>query len=207
MTRRLPWILLMISLTFNFFFAGGFLHARSEAEQAEEPRGRAEVLAERLGLSEQQKREFLQMRRQTRAEAQRIRARMDSARESLWASMAEGPVEADRIRELTQLEAEQMLALRRVQAQGARRFLQTLSPQQRRQLHHVMRLHRRMGEGAPPGQRGQPQHRPGAPHHREMLRRRFHADGDGRLSPRERQAATRELQRRRDADRPAGPNQ
>ena len=45
MMKRLPWILLGISIIFNFTFATGFIHARSEAIEAQMPATQEQAVA------------------------------------------------------------------------------------------------------------------------------------------------------------------
>lgn len=55
MKTKLPWILLLISVAFNAFFAVGFLEAKSGMSKAHSLEGRAELLAKRLKLDDQQR--------------------------------------------------------------------------------------------------------------------------------------------------------
>jgi len=53
--RHILWILLAGSLAFNGFFALGFIQARNMVQKFQSPQGRAEILAERLKLTPEQK--------------------------------------------------------------------------------------------------------------------------------------------------------
>lgn len=54
MKTRLPWLLVMISVAFNAFFAVGFLQARGHREMARTAEGRARLMAKRLELDDKQ---------------------------------------------------------------------------------------------------------------------------------------------------------
>lgn len=56
--RHILWILLAGSLAFNGFFALGFIQARNMVQKFQSPQGRAEILAERLKLTPEQKKVF-----------------------------------------------------------------------------------------------------------------------------------------------------
>ena len=54
MKSRLPWILVLASLTFNVLFVAGFVGARSDAAKPRNYRDRFKRIAEKLDLDEQQ---------------------------------------------------------------------------------------------------------------------------------------------------------
>ena len=61
MKAKLPWILLAVSLAFNAFFSVGFIQARSRMSRAHTLTGRAEKLARKLQLDQQQHEQFQQL--------------------------------------------------------------------------------------------------------------------------------------------------
>ena len=58
MKAKLPWILLAVSFAFNAFFAIGFLHAGGEMKRKKTFRARAEFVAKKLDLDDQQRKLF-----------------------------------------------------------------------------------------------------------------------------------------------------
>lgn len=199
MMRRLPWVLLGLSIAFNFFFAGGFMHARSSLEQVQEkPEVRKDVLAERLDLTQEQKEEFDRIRRATSEKIRQARQAMVEARQELWDRVGSSPGEPQTVLEVAEFEAEQARQLRLIGAESIRQFMKVLSPEQRQKLAEMGRhygpppswprppsMSYGHGSDGPYGSPGGFQKRMSDFHRRRMLDR-FDADGDGKLSEQER---------------------
>jgi len=83
MKRKLPLILLLISLAFNAFFVGGFFWAKAKMKQAHSLEERAWMLAEKLELTEEQSRTFANLLERY----QKLRDQKQPRREEFWAEM------------------------------------------------------------------------------------------------------------------------
>ena len=176
MTARVSWILLALSGTFNAFFTGGFLYARSSSQQvAQADEGRVKLVAERLALTPEQRQSFAQLRREFAAEADRLRQAIALAREERFAELAADRPDRQRIRRINQRLLSLHMDYRELAAAYRQRFVQILTPAQRRAMVELFR--RRLDRAAP----------------LRRLRQRFDTDGDGILSPRERAAAAQRL--------------
>ena len=215
MMRRLPWVLLGLSIAFNFFFAGGFMHARNSLEQVQEkPEVRKGLLAERLSLTPQQQAEFDRIRREASDKVRQVRQAMVEARQELWDRVGASPGEPQTVREVAEFEAEQGRQLRLVGAESIRQFMKVLSPEQRQKLTEMGRHYGpppswprppsapygRGGEGRSASS-GSFQKRMSEFHRRRMVER-FDADGDGKLSEQERSAWRKMLENWRPGQMP-----
>ncbi|HOD81489.1 MAG: LTXXQ motif protein [Planctomycetes bacterium ADurb.Bin126] len=217
MMRRLPWVLLGLSIAFNFFFAGGFMHARNSLEQVQEqPEARRDLLAERLDLTPQQQAEFDRIRREASDKVGQVRQAMVEARQELWDRVASSPGEPQTVREVAEFEAEQARQLRLVGAESIRQFMKVLTPEQRNKLTEMGRHYGpppswpRPPSAPPYGRSGESwrgsggfQKRMSEFHRRRMLDR-FDADGDGKLSDQERAAWRKMLENWRPGQPPPG---
>lgn len=179
MTAKLPWILLALSLLFNFFFAGGFLHARDEWQPPETETEAVDLVSDRLELDEDQRRTLAELRRDAHERARRIRESIAQARQELWADINGGTVDRDRLNEVIEFEAEQRRQLKLLAGEHFRRFLGVLRPEQRRKMGQLLR-------------------RRAAARWRDAWPRQFDADGDGRLDEQEKAAAHKAYERRMD---------
>lgn len=132
MRARLLWVLLAVSLAANAFFAAGVAYTvYTERQVAASTQARVDLVAERLGLNEDQ-REGLRLLRE-RAEIRRSAWRERSApmREALVEQVAEANFERERV--LEQLEewgAERRLYFAEF-AEDLHGFLATLTAEQR----------------------------------------------------------------------------
>jgi len=177
MIRRLPYILLGLSITFNVFFAGGFLEARSASVRLGATDG-ADLVAERLGLSPEQRQAYERLRDEASGDARQAREAIFAARQEFWTMLGDESADPAQLRDLVEFEADQGRQLRVQMLGRCREFMGVLAPPQRAALVEAV-LKREAG-------------RPGA---RPVLGQ-FDADGDGRLSDAER-AAVRERFRSR----------
>jgi len=213
MTRRLPFYLLMLSITFNVFFAGGFLQAQYAGPKPE-TREPVSMVADRLGLSEEQKQNFARLREDMATRVRQTREATAAARQELWSHLSSGTAEPHKIRDLMEFEADQNRQLRLQMLDHVRQFMQTLTPDQRAAL---LKAFQNRGFAVPSGQR--PGDRPDATgagkaadpqraavrdrfqgrwnewqHSRQHMLERFDTDGDGKLSEQERAEAMKSMQ-------------
>ncbi len=178
MMKKLPWVLLGLSILFNFFFAGGFVSARSETVPFETEDEAVDAVADKLDLDQSQKDALTEMRRRVRQASDEARHAVGHARRDLWAGMAEASENGAKVAELVEFESDQQTKVRLLAAEQFRNFMGILKPHQRQKAMGL--LHRRPPHGSRP-------RRPGA---------RFDTDGDGRLSETERHAARKDYEGR-----------
>lgn len=58
MKAKVPWILLAVSLAFNVFFAVGYVQAKNRMAKRRGFKGRARIMASKLGLDDRQQQAF-----------------------------------------------------------------------------------------------------------------------------------------------------
>jgi uncharacterized membrane protein len=210
MMARLPWILLGLSVLFNFFFAGGFLQAKDELTTVSGEQGALDELADRLDLTAEQRQAYLRLKRDAREHAAEVRSAVEDIRERFWDELAGDTPNAEELAELHRLEAEQRFRGRLMMARRLREFADTFTPGQRRQFVRMVRRrldeHRRPRPRPPHDVRGGrpggppntgPATAPGAEMRRRMILHRFDTDGDGVLSAEERARAFEAIRARR----------
>ena len=83
MKRKLPLILLVISLAFNAFFIGGFFWAKDKMAKARSREGRARMIAEKLDLDDAQNKVFEDLL----ARYMKLREEKGPRREAFWTEM------------------------------------------------------------------------------------------------------------------------
>ena len=183
MMRKLPWILLALSITFNFAFTGGLLEAQSARQQAIEPEqapgDKADLVATQLGLNDEQRQAYVDTRTRLSQEGAELREAMALAREERRAELAQAEPDLARVAQIEADIADISCRMRLLAAEHLEKFAGRLGPEQRRRLGGMMRS--RMGHGPkmPPALK------------------RFDTNGDGKLDEQERQAARSRLREAR----------
>jgi Spy/CpxP family protein refolding chaperone len=213
MTSKLPLVLLGLSITFNVFFAGGFLQAQYASPKPEIAE-RSRLVAEQLGLSEEQKQTFARLREDVAARMRQTREATAEARRELWSQVSSGSTDSRKVRDLIEFEADQNRQLHLQMLDDWRQFLQTLTAEQHEK---VLKIFQGRGIPAPGAQR--PAEHPDATagakagepqrgtirerfqsrwndwqHSRQRWIERLDTDGDGKLSEQERAEAMKTLQ-------------
>ncbi len=175
MMRKLPWVLLAVSITFNFAFTGGLLEARQARDEAVKPEkapgDKSDLVARRLGLDDQQREAYVQARRSLADKVGPLREEIALAREERRAELAGAEPDLGRVAELEARMADLSCQMRTMAAETMRQFVSLLTPEQRRNLGGMMRSHGRHTRSLP------------------SALQRFDKNRDGRLDERERRAA------------------
>ncbi len=175
MKTKVLYILLGLSVIFNFAFAGGFLEARSRYEPPEDGEAAPGVVAEELDLTAAQREKFAELRGRTGGRVRELHESILSARQELYALLAADTPDTEAVRAVEERIAEQHRELNRLRLDSFREFMDSLTPPQREEV-------RRRMQGRPLFQEAQ-----------RRLLERFDEDGDGQLSPRERGRAVHQL--------------
>jgi Spy/CpxP family protein refolding chaperone len=181
MMKKLPWVLLAISIIFNFTFAGGFLHARSGYEAAKAPETSTEIVADEFNLTDKQRKIFATLREEAQARAKEMRQSFLLARQDLWSAMSSASPDPQRVQEIQDRLAELYWEYRGQASEHLRQFLAALRPEQREAVMQKIR------------QRERERFRRGGHH----LLKRFDTDGDGKLDETERSRAHKYFRSRR----------
>ena len=176
MMRKLPWILLAISIIFNFTFAGGFLQARSELQDvSSKPASRTSMVADQLKLDEGQRKVYTDLRTKAHDEARQQREAIALARQELWSLMSDAKATPEQVRAAQVKLSELHEEYRKQMAAHFRQFFSVLKPAQRETLTERMRRHEK-------------DHRGG-----RYLLEKFDHDRDGHLDEKERDEARRAI--------------
>lgn len=171
MMRTLPWVLLAISIIFNFTFAGGFLLARSDEQVAGAPEAGTNLVADEFDLTEDQKKVFARLRGEAQTRAKEMRQSLLLARQDLRSEISSDSPDPQRVSETQDRLAELYRDYRRESSEHLRQFLEVLGPEQRKAV--MERIRRR--EHSYRGGRG--------------LLERFDTNRDGKLDEAERSRA------------------
>lgn len=162
MRKKLPWILLAISVALNIFAVAGFFYAKSQAEMRMLDRSPVMAAARELNLTEPQKAAFEKMRNDIRRASDDIRAEMRPVRRQLLDELAKPQPDfaaADqRIDDLGDIQGKRFKAMVR----AVHEFQQSLTPQQQEQFRKAMReqMTRRAMQRGRPGNDDSRQPRP-----------------------------------------------
>lgn len=166
MKDKLPWILLVVSVALNAFFVGGYVNAQVVAERVETVKGRGAAVAERLGLSEEQRQAFDALRQGRREARKRLRSAGAGLSGAYWDEVMKDQPDDAVLADLL----ERRLELRRgyqSEVTGLMRdFVRGLTPEQRGRFAEFMkrRFERRRGHS---WRRHSPAAEPGHPFIRE----------------------------------------
>jgi uncharacterized membrane protein len=132
MKPRLPWILFVISLALNLFFAAGVFYNKLEAERlSAAPEQRIGALAEQLGLSEAQQAGLLALREQAMERREAVRGLRQQRRAALMAELAKPELDRERLGQLMREGMERRAAAFEQLLVDLHGYLATLSDEQR----------------------------------------------------------------------------
>ncbi len=155
MRVKLLWILLAVSLTANVFLVAGALYTLyGEDDWRAEPSAHIDSVAERLGLSPEQRDGLLALREKARQGRKGSREGRESRRAAFIAEL--GKPAFDRAGVLALMEARSAKRRERIVdvAQNLHAYLATLSPEQRQEFLAMARergfLRRLFGRPRPP---------------------------------------------------------
>lgn len=133
MKARLPWMLAAVSVVFNVFFVISFVRARAEAEKPRTFLEKAERMAKKLDLDEQQMAEF----EHVIDELERLRAERGPQREAFLAEMIKEDPD-DKVLE-NYVAGEAAIEYRLNKLSVARKLIALLKPEQRQTFVELIR--------------------------------------------------------------------
>jgi Spy/CpxP family protein refolding chaperone len=176
---RLVKIALVVSLAFNIAFLIGYFSAPTSAKPVELPDHAVDLVQRELGLDMSQRKQFVSLHTQADARAREFYEATALARQELLAESAKPEPDADKIATLQEELNRLREANRELHFAQFKRFMETLTPHQRRAVHDKLRYgHHSHGR------------------RREHFIREFDEDGDGRLNEKERRKAIETVRKR-----------
>ncbi len=146
---RLPWLLLVVSLAFNVAFAAGFIRAQygggGEPQPSDTDRALPDdadptmQLVTRLELDESQREQFIEAYRASRQRSQEIQERLRQIREQSLELRKEEEPDIEQLRALRGEARELFHTLLEERETQFSKFMQSLSPEQRRAAVEMLR--------------------------------------------------------------------
>ena len=146
---RLPWLLLVVSLAFNVAFAAGFIRAQYGGGGEPRPPSGDQALPDdadptmqlvtRLELDEGQREQFIEAYRASRQRSQDIQERLRQIREQSLELRKEEEPDIEQLRALRGEARELFHTLLEERETQFSKFMQSLSPEQRRAAVEMMR--------------------------------------------------------------------
>jgi Spy/CpxP family protein refolding chaperone len=130
--RRILWILLAGSIAFNVFFALGFIQARNTVEKFQSPRGRAEILAERLALTPEQQEVFWREGRAIARQGMEIAREIDKVQNRFFAEVQKDNPNREVIFQILSQTNDERARLTRIRTEHWLVVMQSLTPEQRK---------------------------------------------------------------------------
>lgn len=140
--NRLTLILLIISLCFNMFFAGGYLFSRRILKQLKTPEGRAQLLVRRLKLSPAQQDLLLQLREQLQIQATKSKQTNRADIDAFWQEIAKDNPDSLKIENLLERASQARKEYMVLASKIMREFLCVLSTEQRWAYVEILRKNR-----------------------------------------------------------------
>lgn len=130
--RHILWILLAGSLAFNGFFALGFIQARNMVEKFQSPKGRAEILAERLKLTPEQKKVFWREGMAIARQGMEIAKELEKDQNRFFAEVLKENPDREIIFQILSQTNDERARLTRIRTEHWMVIMQSLRPEQRR---------------------------------------------------------------------------
>lgn len=131
-SRTLPWVLLALSVALNAFFIGGHVYTRSMAHRLGGYEERSSALADRLGLTDQQRTAYRESRKSVSPKFRELRTEARPHVNRLWDEMAKPEPDAAVVDAELKALADMRLGFERDALSAARVFMETLTPEQRK---------------------------------------------------------------------------
>ncbi|HXG61590.1 MAG TPA: hypothetical protein VNO22_09455 [Planctomycetota bacterium] len=136
---RVLGTLLAASVAFNAFFVAGYVRSRDEVRRAATPQGRLEVIADRLDLDADQRREFEALRAEWIQKALEVRRPYLADLDAFWAEMMKDAPDAARLAELQKKALDVRVKAGEVSLAYVRAFMVRLRPDQRERYVRLLR--------------------------------------------------------------------
>ncbi len=137
--RRILWILLAGSIAFNVFFAVGFIQARHTVAKFQSPKGRAEILAERLRLTPEQQKVFWREGRAIARQGLEIAKEIDKVQNRFFAEVQKDNPNREIIFQILSQTNDERARLTRIRTEHWMVVMQSLTPAQRKMFVDLVR--------------------------------------------------------------------
>ncbi len=131
MARKILWVLLALSISVNVAVGLGYWDAQRRYEQSREPRRAAAMLAERLGLTDDQRAEIRAIREGFRGLRRGHRRDFRAGAAEIWAALAEPEPDFAAIDLLIDAQAARTAALNRDMVRPVAQMLAVMTEEQR----------------------------------------------------------------------------
>ena len=138
---KLARILLGVSLLFNAMFAIGYLSAQTSADTTTTPTRTADLVADKLGLDASQREAFIALRQEIGEKAHELQQAALVAEQELWVASCDPKADPENIAKLKSDLSEFRRARRELGFRQFNRFLELLTPEQRKSVTEKLRRH------------------------------------------------------------------
>lgn len=141
MKAWLPWVLLAVSVAFNGLFAVGMLMARARHRRLATPEGRAELLADELGMDEEQRAAHRELAKEFRVRREELRGRHRAEFQKAWAELVKDEPDERVLEEFIRTSGSS--EKRKLFVEHTRGLMKILQPQQRERAAEIIKGHHR----------------------------------------------------------------
>ena len=132
MKRKLPWLLLLVSVALNVFFVGGALYSMVTSERLEDdPAARTAFVAERLALAPAEREALIDWRQRARDRFKAMRAERGEMRAQVLQELAKAELDPAALERLMSERAALRVPALLETVQDLHGYLATLSPEQK----------------------------------------------------------------------------
>ncbi len=137
-------ILLAVSIAFNIFFATGYLLAEKSVKEAQNPLKRVEMAAERLSLSEEQKKELVRIVSEARKRFNELKREKRDTVKLFRTELGKADPDIDLLKSaMKKIERDSNLVRKEMLAQW-KKFYSSLSEKQKKRVKQMLKNHPRL---------------------------------------------------------------
>lgn len=141
MTNKVLALILIFSLAFNIAFVGIWAYGQFYAPDRVRPRPPRRAPWERMGLTEPQRRELVERRRQLQGEMSRVRAELEEQRARLFDLLEAEHIDEEAVRDARERMKRAQEKVQQLVFRHMRELRDVLKPEQRRRMMDMMRRH------------------------------------------------------------------
>jgi Spy/CpxP family protein refolding chaperone len=137
--KKLLFILLIISVSFNVFFILGYARSRHVVKTLKTPEGRAEFVSKKLKLNQEQKAAFFQLGEKIGMEKLKMKEQHSKEIEIFWQELLKNNPDPQKISVGLELRSALDRELQPLQQDFLIKFLKILTPEQRKLFVNLLR--------------------------------------------------------------------